>query len=310
MDKEYMNKLVDMFKSWKIVVNEKGNLAYSKDVLQKQKKRKISGVNKDKNKVYSKEGIKLSEKVYFAKLKSGELKLRGGRKNAIKLNEELKAKIESKRIGETRREVYKTLSNIIDNYVQGLEEKANKKSQKAKQVLSVDSDETETGKAEQVQIVDDTENEKLDLQVYSEFTHQNGEDITIEDTKMQEELRAIFESSEDEEKATMHDIPTYTKDRFVKEIFMNAPSEEGAIKDYFREYYEMLDREQQYEVKLLFLGKRGIINKFKAKMLGRKVEEQLIDQIQYRHDVRSTLVDFVARKFGRSLFGKPKYGDG
>ena len=131
MDKKYMDKLVDMFKKGKIIVDEKGNLALSESYLQKT--RKIKGVKKEeKSKTYSKEGVKLSEKLYLAQLKSGELKIRGGRKNAQKFNEELKVKTTSKRIGEERREVYKVLSSMIDRYVEGLEEKANQKTSKQK----------------------------------------------------------------------------------------------------------------------------------------------------------------------------------
>ena len=38
MDKKYMDKLVDMFKKGKIIVDEKGNLALSESYLQKTRK--------------------------------------------------------------------------------------------------------------------------------------------------------------------------------------------------------------------------------------------------------------------------------
>lgn len=260
MDKESMTKLVDMFKSGKIIVNEEGNLSYSKEYLNKQQKRKITKVNKDKNKRYSNEGIKLSEKVYFTKLKSGELRLRGGRKNAVKFNNELKIKMESKRIGEKRRELYYTLSGMIDKYVQNLEKKANQKEEKVKKKTTIKKT---ASKPEEIREID------------------TKKDSTKISSK--KEQTTVVVKGEDKER----------KIDLKEKIFSNIPSSESEKYTYFSKIYDSLDTDQKYEIKLLFLGKDGLINKIKAKIPNKRLERKLISRIKTRYDVLYTLVGYA-----------------
>lgn len=353
MDKEYMNKLVDMFKKGKIIVDENGNLALSESYLKKT--RKIKGVKKEeKSKTYSKEGIKLSEKIYLAQLKSGELKLRGGRKSAQKFNEELKVKMNSKRIGEERREVYRVLSGMIDRYVEGLVEKSSRKASKQKAQEEKANEELtkqkiqeekmmevsrrsgvdfETVKAVTLDIMDrmkktsgqitfeeaiadliyeknvafnEAKGEEEKGKISSEITEikktisETNVDLSkIEELVEEKEIRETFFKRDDmteiEEERKEPEVKEKRKKEkdIVNKIFSEIPhSHEEKIK-YFQKYYDMLDKRQKYELKLLYLENRGLISRIRARMPWSRLDRKVLEQMEFRYDMKYTLAKYV-----------------
>lgn len=343
MDKKYMDKLVDMFKKGKIIVDEKGNLALSESYLQKT--RKIKGVKKEeKSKTYSKEGVKLSEKLYLAQLKSGELKIRGGRKNAQKFNEELKVKTTSKRIGEERRKVYKVLSGMIDRYVEGLEEKSGQKSSKQKVQEQKIKEENSKQKVLDEKMMEVSRRSGVDFETVKEITlnindrmrKANGKitfeeafadliyekkvafnettseeekfelsseiigientliEVNVDSNKIDElvkakEIKDIFKKRNDDNTK----VETEGKEDIAKKFFREIPySHEEKVK-YFKKYYDMLNKRQKYELKLLYLANSGLISRIRAKMPWKILDKKLVEKMEFRYDIKYTLAKFI-----------------
>ena len=343
MDKKYMDKLVDMFKKGKIIVDEKGNLALSESYLQKT--RKIKGVKKEeKSKTYSKEGVKLSEKLYLAQLKSGELKIRGGRKNAQKFNEELKVKTTSKRIGEERRKVYKVLSGMIDRYVEGLEEKSGQKSSKQKVQEQKIKEENSKQKVLDEKMMEVSRRSGVDFETVKEITlnindrmrKANGKitfeeafadliyekkvafnettseeekfelsseiigientliEVNVDSNKIDElvkakEIKDIFKKRNDDNTK----VETEGKEDIAKKFFRETPySYEEKVK-YFKKYYDMLNKRQKYELKLLYLANSGLISRIRAKMPWKILDKKLVEKMEFRYDIKYTLAKFI-----------------
>lgn len=349
MDKKYMDKLVDMFKKGKIIVDEKGNLALSESYLQKT--RKIKGVKKEeKSKTYSKEGVKLSEKLYLAQLKSGELKIRGGRKNAQKFNEELKVKTTSKRIGEERREVYKVLSGMIDRYVESLEQKSGQKSSKQKVQEQKIKEENSKQKVLDEKMMEVSRRSGVDFETVKEITlnindrmrKANGKitfeeafadliyekkvafneatseeekfeisseiigiektlfEVNVDSNKIDElvkakEIKDIFKKRNDDNTKveTEGNEQTTEKEDIAKKIFREIPySHEEKVK-YFKKYYDMLNKWQKYELKLLYLENSGLISRIRAKMPWKILDKKLVEKMEFRYDIKYTLAKFI-----------------
>lgn len=129
MNNKEIDKIIKLVKDGKIAISD-GSLAFNKDYVKKQNRRKISGPNHEKGKNYLGTKLKLSDKVFFYCTKSGKLALRGGKVAAKNLQTAIEQKLESKRIGETRRAVYNSIFNMLDIYIADLENKAAKKAEK------------------------------------------------------------------------------------------------------------------------------------------------------------------------------------
>lgn len=212
MDDKEIDKIVKLVKDGKITVSN-DTLAFTKDYVKKQNRRKISGPNHEKGKNYLGTKLKLSDKVFFYCTKSGKLALRGGKEAAIDLRHDIKVSLKSKRIGETRRAVYNSIFSMLDIYIDNLKIKADARKAKNNSQINLPLNSNITKKNEIVQ-------QETTLVIGNTRNTLPEETVIIDDTQSISSVKH-FRSN-----------PT----ALTKNDIINIPDKDVIIKDAF-EYY-------------------------------------------------------------------------
>lgn len=212
MDDKEIDKIIKLVKNGKITVS-KDTLAFTKDYVKKQNKRTISGPNHEKGKNYLGTKLKLSDKVFFYCTKSGKLVLRGGQVAAKNLQTVIGQKLESKRIGETRRAVYNSIFNMLSFYINNLKTKADARKAKNNSQINLPLNSNITEKNEIAQ-------QETTLVIGNTRTTLPEETVIINDTQSISSVKH-FRSN-----------PT----ALTKNDIIDIPDEDVIIKDAF-EYY-------------------------------------------------------------------------
>lgn len=267
MEKEYIEKILKLFKAGKIIINENGNLAFTADYVEAKNKKQITGPNKDKKKSYSSDTVKLSKKVYFSVLKSGEFRLRGGRKAALDLRESIKKEIEGKRIGENRRKIDSAILNMIDAYENKLAYAS-------------------------IKIKSYSDNQINEFNKTVEMASVPKPSITLED-KMKK-INDEFESKQPKNKLTYKELMEPRK--IQSELLSHEPHNQHAIENYYKKLYNMLDETQKNKVLLNYLKCKKrihLLDKFLLKFNPKKYVERLCQDIPNMYEIKELLTYYI-----------------
>ena len=313
MEKEQINRLVELFKNKKIIVTEKGTLKTASRTQNLQSKGKITGYNKDQGKKYQRDGLQLSKKIFIVKLRSGELSLRGGKKNAELLKIELQKALNTSRIGENRKETYTALINMIDKYVKNLDERAKKRKAASKDTPKKEPDTPSSPNSNmQVNIIDlndepSSQGEKQD------YIEQPQEEISSD---LVEPSDNIFEDTLEPEYSETE------KKTYIAKLMRKAPLQLQKQKTYFMELYNQLSKEQQNQILDTYFFEisqknYSLINIAKFHFLKAKIANRLFETIDRLYDIKMLIANYSAEnKFPTSLkaieelpLGKQKKGE-